>query len=91
VIYQHEARGADKASAGATPPIRARCSGHRLASADSMAWSYAARREPRLPGRTGHPNCANCLRYAASWRAGMLGRLAARGRQDALFDDWSAA
>jgi hypothetical protein len=65
--------------------------GHRPASADSMAWSYAARREPRLPGCTGHKNCANCLRSATSWRAGMLGRLAARGRQDALFDDWSAA
>ena len=65
--------------------------GHRLASADSMAWSYAARREPRMAGCTGHKNCANCLRYATSWRAAMLGRLAACGRQGALFDDWSAA
>ena len=38
--------------------------GHLLASADSMAWSYAARREPPLRGCTGHKNCANCLVYA---------------------------
>lgn len=29
-------------------------------SADSLAWSYAARREPALPGHR-HKNCANCL------------------------------
>jgi hypothetical protein len=40
-----------------------------LASADSMAWSYAARRQPRLPGCTRHINCANCPRYALGWRA----------------------
>jgi hypothetical protein len=38
-----------------------------LASADSLAWSYAARRPP-LPGCTGHRNCANCPRYALDWR-----------------------
>ena len=42
--------------------------GHLLASADSMAWSYAARRAPALPGCTGHQNCANCLTYATRWR-----------------------
>lgn len=62
--------------------------GHLLASADSMAWSYAARREPSLPGCTGHKNCANCLVYATAWRSRVLARLAARGRQDSLFDDW---
>jgi hypothetical protein len=44
----------------------ARC-GHLLASADSMAWSYAARRRPPLPGCVGHINCANCPRYAYRW------------------------
>jgi hypothetical protein len=39
-----------------------------LASADSMAWSYAARRRPPLPGCTRHINCANCPRYALAWR-----------------------
>jgi hypothetical protein len=42
--------------------------GHLLASADSLAWSYAARRRPPLPGCTGHINCANCVRYALAWR-----------------------
>ncbi len=39
-----------------------------LRSADSLAWSYAARRRPPLPGCTGHRNCANCPRYALAWR-----------------------
>jgi hypothetical protein len=60
--------------------------GHLLTSADSMAWSYAARRAPALPGCTGHKNCANCLAYATRWRAGVLGRYAARGHQASLFD-----
>jgi hypothetical protein len=61
--------------------------GHRLASADSMAWSYAARRQPPLPGCTGHRNCANCLVYAARWRARIIASTAARGWQPTLFDD----
>ena len=33
-----------------------------------MAWSYAARRHPPLPGcETRHINCANCPRYAYQW------------------------
>lgn len=43
-----------------------------LASSDSMAWSYAARRDPPLPGCSGHTNCANCLRYALQWRGRVL-------------------
>jgi hypothetical protein len=46
-----------------------------LASADSLAWSYAARRRPALPGCTGHRNCANCPRYALAWRAQVLAGL----------------
>ena len=67
--------------------------GHLLLSADSMAWSYAARRAPALPGCTGHKNCANCLTYATRWRADVLGRYAARGHQASLFDgsDWPAS
>lgn len=38
-----------------------------LASADSMAWSYDARRKPPLPGCTSHINCANCMIYALQW------------------------
>jgi len=44
--------------------------GHLLASADSMAWSFAARRQPPLPGcELRHINCANCPRYALTWHA----------------------
>ncbi len=57
--------------------------GHLLVSADSMAWSYAARRLPALPGCTGHKNCANCLAYATGWRS----RILAGNCQGTLFDD----
>lgn len=41
--------------------------GSLLASADSMAWSYAARVRPvRLPGCK-HVTCANCFRWATRW------------------------
>jgi hypothetical protein len=64
--------------------------GRRLASADSMAWSYAARRQPPLPDCSGHKNCANCLVYASRWRTTMLAACAARSFQPALFD-WEDA
>ncbi|WP_084160854.1 hypothetical protein [Nocardia sp. BMG51109] len=51
--------------------------GHLLASADSMAWSYGARRAEPLPGCVGHKNCANCFRYALRWRDQLLANLAA--------------
>jgi len=60
--------------------------GHLLTSADSMAWSYAARRSPALPGCNGHKNCANCITYATRWRRSVLTRYAAGGHQGALFD-----
>jgi len=62
--------------------------GHLLTSADSMAWSAAARRQPPLPGCTGHINCANCPRYAYQWRQRVLGDIHARPTsvQSALFD-----
>jgi hypothetical protein len=45
-----------------------------LVSADSLAWSFEARRTAPLPGCT-HMNCANCVRYAAAWRERTLARL----------------
>ncbi|MFD3532302.1 hypothetical protein [Streptomyces sp. NPDC058661] len=45
--------------------------GHLLASADSLAWSYHARKRPPLPDHT-HKNCANCLDYALRWRTRVL-------------------
>lgn len=45
--------------------------GDVLASADSMAWSYNARRNPPLEGCT-HKNCANCVHWARRWRDRVL-------------------
>lgn len=49
-----------------------------LVSADSMAWSFGARKQGiLLPGHEGrHKNCANCLEYALQWREGVLDKLA---------------
>lgn len=44
-----------------------------LASADSMAWSLAARFEKGATGHD-HASCANCLDYALSWREDLLHR-----------------
>jgi hypothetical protein len=46
-----------------------------LASSDSMAWSFDARRAPPLPGHT-HKSCANCLEYALRWRQRVLRTIA---------------
>jgi hypothetical protein len=65
--------------------------GHMLNTADSMAWSFEARRQSPLPGCTSHINCANCLRYAMAWRERMVAAFA--GAADApqqLELDWSA-
>lgn len=45
--------------------------GYLLESSDSLAWSYAARRSPPLPGCT-HKACANCMRFALRWREKVL-------------------
>lgn len=64
---------------------------HHLRSADSMAWSFVARRRPiRLEGCTTHRNCANCERWACQWRQELLAGLAAQHaapiEQLSLFD-----
>jgi hypothetical protein len=51
-----------------------RAAGSHLTSADSLAWSYDARRKPPMPGHS-HKNCANCLPYALTWRTRMLATL----------------
>lgn len=45
-----------------------------LESADSMAWSFNARKNPGIPGHT-HKSCANCMEYALQWREKMLAKL----------------
>lgn len=59
--------------------------GHYLTSADSLAWSYNARKNPPLPG-CAHKNCANCMRWANRWRDRLLTSLE-RGWQLDLFAD----
>lgn len=60
--------------------------GH-LASADSMAWSFSARRRPPLPGCF-HGSCANCPRWALGWRDAVIRRAST---QQLAFDDLAAA
>jgi hypothetical protein len=42
-----------------------------LASSDSMAWSFGARRRPPMDGHT-HVSCSNCIGYALAWRARLV-------------------
>ena len=49
--------------------------GRLLTSADSMAWSYTARRHWPLPGCS-HKRCTNCSRFALRWREELLARAA---------------
>ena len=50
--------------------------GHLLRSADSMAWSYHARRNNlRLTECEHRGDCRNCYRYAAAWRERVLSSL----------------
>lgn len=52
---------------------------HSLHSADSMAWSYGARRLPTSCGSATHKNCANCYVYAKEWRYRVLGTIRTAG------------
>jgi hypothetical protein len=52
-----------------------------VSSADSLAWSYAARREAPLEGCTTHKNCANCTKYALKWLVRVEGLIAAHSAQ----------
>ena len=45
--------------------------GQYLTSADSLAWSYNARKNPPMTGCT-HGSCANCLQWANRWRDRLL-------------------
>ncbi|MGW5197327.1 deazapurine DNA modification protein DpdA family protein [Streptomyces spiralis] len=61
--------------------------GDRLVSADSMAWSFGARREPKLSGCTHRAkNCANCPEWALQWRQRVLARMANATPRQLAFD-----
>lgn len=50
-----------------------------LTSADSLAWSFTARKQQILmDGCSNHKNCANCKRYALKWRGDLLAALPRR-------------
>jgi predicted DNA-binding transcriptional regulator AlpA len=59
--------------------------GYLLRSADSMAWSYAARagRERCPEGRT---DCRNCMHFALEWREDLLDRLPSSDLRGDLLD-----
>jgi hypothetical protein len=63
--------------------------GRRLASADSMAWSVAARHQVPLPGCK-HANCANCPKYALAWQRGVVASIPTH-EPLSLFDTGGAA
>lgn len=48
---------------------------HHLVSADSMAWSFAARYDEPINGHS-HKNCSNCQEYALRWRNKVLQSIA---------------
>lgn len=45
--------------------------GVELASSDSLAWSYNARKNPPMAGCS-HRSCANCKRWALRWRERLI-------------------
>jgi len=52
-----------------------RCA-HLLKSSDSMAWSFAARKQDPLPGHeVRHKNCANCFDFAMQWHDRLLSKM----------------
>lgn len=62
---------------------------NHLASSDSLAWSFGARKSPPLPGHDlpgpngerGHKNCANCMEYALIWREQVLTMIEIKERE----------
>ncbi len=59
--------------------------GTTLVSADSMAWSYAARREPGpMFPECRHRKCANCMRYMLAWRERVLSGVGSTPHQMAM-------
>lgn len=48
-----------------------------LVSADSLAWSFNARRNPPLP-ECRHARCSSCINYALEWRENLLRKIERR-------------
>jgi hypothetical protein len=56
-----------------------------LASSDSLAWSYDARRNQMVRCGGKHKSCANCMTFALLWRKRLLQELEAADKQLDLF------
>jgi hypothetical protein len=56
----------------------------RIDSSESLAWSRAARYQPRLPGCTHRGHCGNCPRWALRWRQRVLNTVAEQRIQPSL-------
>jgi len=52
--------------------------GSQLVSADSLAWSFDARKSAPLLGHQ-HKSCSNCEEFARIWRDDLLDRLGTFG------------
>jgi len=62
--------------------------GDQLASSDSLAWSFGARRMQKRWCKTGnHKNCANCIEYALFWREQILAVIAKKVTNENLLID----
>jgi hypothetical protein len=59
---------------------------HLLTSADSMAWSYHARRRRRRPTCLHRGTCAHCLAYALVWRTRVEQRIGGPKQWPLTFD-----
>lgn len=56
-----------------------------LASSDSLAWSYDARRNQAVRCGGTHKSCANCMTFALQWRQSLLRELQVADSQMELF------
>lgn len=56
-----------------------------LASSDSLAWSYDARRNQTVRCGGTHKSCANCMTFALGWRQALLRDISVADSQMELF------
>ncbi|QTF82038.1 queuine tRNA-ribosyltransferase [Mycobacterium phage Fefferhead] len=64
--------------------------GDLLTTADSMGWSYNARKNAPLPG-CDHKSCSNCLKWALRWREKFVKAAPVVGPVDTVLTRWAAA
>ncbi|AHB79573.1 queuine tRNA-ribosyltransferase [Mycobacterium phage Validus] len=68
--------------------------GDLLTTADSMGWSYNARRNADNPAMSlgcEHKHCGNCLKWALRWRERFVKAVPVVGRPDTVLTRWADA